>query len=135
LVENLRATLREELEKATWMDPETRKNALAKLNAFRTKIGYPDRWRDYGALTIRPAGFLGNVERASAFETRRQLARIGKPVDRGEWQMTPPTVNAYYDAQMNDINFPAGVLQPPLFDSRLDAAPNYGNTGATIGHE
>jgi endothelin-converting enzyme/putative endopeptidase len=99
------------------------------------KIGYPEKWRDYSALEIRRGDFAGNADRATIFESRRQLAKIGKPVDRTEWQMTPPTVNAYYDPQMNDINFPAGVLQPPLYDPKLDDAPNYGNTGATIGHE
>ena len=99
------------------------------------KIGYPDKWRDYSSLRIERGDFVGNVERATEFESQRQLAKIGKPVDRSEWHMTPPTVNAYYDPQMNDINFPAGVLQPPLFDPKMDDAPNYGNTGATIGHE
>jgi endothelin-converting enzyme/putative endopeptidase len=99
------------------------------------KIGYPDKWRDYSSVTIRPDDFAGNVERATLFESRRQLAKIGKPLDRGEWGMTPPTVNAYYNPQMNDINFPAAVLQPPLFDAKMDDAPNYGNTGGTIGHE
>jgi endothelin-converting enzyme/putative endopeptidase len=99
------------------------------------KIGYPDKWRDYSSIQIARQDYFGNVERATQFESRRELAKIGKPVDRSEWQMTPPTVNAYYDSQMNDINFPAGVLQPPLFDPKLDDAPNYGNTGATMGHE
>ena len=99
------------------------------------KIGYPDKWRDYGPVRVERGDFLGDVDRATEFESQRQLNKIGKPVDRTEWQMTPPTVNAYYDPQMNDINFPAGVLQPPLFDPKLDDAPNYGNTGATIGHE
>ena len=99
------------------------------------KIGYPDKWRDYSSIKIARGDYFGNVERATEFESKRELAKIGKPVDRTEWQMTPPTVNAYYDPQMNDINFPAGVLQPPLFDPKMDDAPNYGNTGATIGHE
>ena len=99
------------------------------------KIGYPDKWRDYGKLEIVRGDELGNVERARQFEFNRQLAKIGKPLDRGEWGMTPPTVNAYYNPQMNDINFPAGVLQPPAFDPKSDAAPNYGDTGGTIGHE
>ena len=102
---------------------------------MRNKVGYPDLWRDYSALTIERSDFFENVSRALRFESRRQAAKIGKPVDRGEWGMSAPTVNAYYDAQMNDINFPAGVLMPPLFDSKLDDAPNYGNTGGTIGHE
>jgi putative endopeptidase len=99
------------------------------------KIGYPDKWRDYSSVLIARNDFFGNVSHAIEFESKRELAKIGKPLDRGEWQMTPPTVNAYYDPQMNDINFPAGVLQPPLFDPKMDDAPNYGNTGATIGHE
>ena len=106
-----------------------------KLHAIVNKVGYPDRWRDYTALTVARDDFAGNVMRGNAFELKRQLAKIGKPLDRGEWGMTPQTVNAYYDAQMNDINFPAGVLQPPLFDPKLDDSPNYGNTGGTIGHE
>jgi putative endopeptidase len=124
-----------DLHDITWMSAETKKRALEKLHGMVNKIGYPDKWRDYSSLEISRTGFLGNVERASVFENKRQLAKIGKPVDRGEWQMSPPTVNAYYDAQMNDMNFPAGVLQPPLFDPKMDDAPNYGNTGATIGHE
>jgi putative endopeptidase len=118
-----------------WMSALTKQQAEAKLRGMRNKIGYPDRWRDYTALEIRRGDFLGNVERSTAFETRRQLVRIGKAVDRDEWDMTPPTVNAYYDAQKNDINFPAGILLPPLYDPKMDDAPNYGNTGSTIGHE
>ncbi|PWU07150.1 MAG: M13 family peptidase [Terriglobia bacterium] len=124
-----------DLEQLTWMGPETRKQALAKLHAIVNKIGYPDKWRDYSSLNIVRGDFLGNANRSTIFESRRDLNKIGKPVDRTEWQITPPTVNAYYDPQMNDINFPAGVLQPPLFDPKMDDAPNYGNTGATIGHE
>ena len=99
------------------------------------KIGYPDKWRDYCSVAISRNDFAGNVERATVFESRRELNKIGKPVDRGEWGMTPPTVNAYYSPRMNDINFPAGVLQPPLYDPKMDDAPNYGDTGGTIGHE
>jgi putative endopeptidase len=124
-----------DLDQLPWMSPETKKQALLKLHAVVNKIGYPDKWRDYSSLNIVRGDFLGNVNRSVIFESRRQLNKIGKPVDRTEWQITPPTVNAYYDPQMNDINFPAGVLQPPLFDPKLDDAPNYGNTGATIGHE
>ena len=102
---------------------------------MRNKIGYPDKWRDYSALTISPDDYFGNVVRAHVFDERRDWAKVGKPVDRSEWDMTPSTVNAYYDDQMNDINFPAGVLQPPLYDPKEDDAPNYGNTGGTIGHE
>jgi putative endopeptidase len=117
------------------MSPATKKQALVKLHGIANKIGYPDKWRDYSSVEIRPDDLLGDVERAGSFEFVRNLNKIGKPLDRTEWQMSPPTVNAYYDAQMNDINFPAGVLQPPLFDPKMDDAPNYGNTGATIGHE
>ncbi len=124
-----------EIRKLDWMGPQTKANALEKLHGIVNKIGYPDKWRDYAALDIRRDDLLGNVQRGDAFEMRRQLAKIGRPVDRGEWAMTPPTVNAYYDPQMNDINFPAGILQPPLFDAKMDDAPNYGNTGGTIGHE
>jgi putative endopeptidase len=124
-----------DLQQLVWMGPETRKQALAKLHAVVNKIGYPDKWRDYSSLNIAHGDFLGNVNRAVIFESKRDLNKIGKPVDRTEWEITPPTVNAYYDPQMNDINFPAGVLQPPLFDPKMDDAPNYGNTGATIGHE
>src|SRR3569833_1951567 len=98
-------------------------------------IVYPDKCRDYSSVVAKPNDLVGNVERATVFESKRELNKIGKPVDKMEWGMTPPTVNAYYNAQMNDINFPAGVLQPPLYDPKLDDAPNYGNTGGTIGHE
>jgi endothelin-converting enzyme/putative endopeptidase len=118
-----------------WMSDKTKQQALVKLHAVANKVGYPDHWRDYTKLDVKTGDFAGNVERASTFEFDRQLAKIGKPLDRSEWQMTAPTVNAYYNPQMNDINFPAGVLQPPLFDPKLDDAPSYGNTGSTIGHE
>lgn len=124
-----------DIQQLPWMGDATKKQALEKLHGMVDKIGYPDKWRDYSNVRIARDDFFGNVSRAVEFESKRQLAKIGKPVDRGEWQMTPPTVNAYYDPQMNDINFPAGVLQPPLFDPKMDDAPNYGNTGATIGHE
>ncbi len=127
--------MEDDINQLTWMGPETKKQALEKLHSVVNKIGYPDKWRDYSTVEIKSNDFLGDVHRAASFETKRQLAKIGKPLDRGEWGMTPPTVNAYYDGQMNDINFPAGVLQPPLYDPKLDDAPNYGNTGGTIGHE
>jgi len=127
--------MQDDINQLTWMGPETKKQALEKLHAVVNKIGYPDKWRDYSSVEIKRADFVGNVQRATMFESRRELAKIGKPLDRGEWGMTPPTVNAYYNPQMNDINFPAGVLQPPLYDPKLDDAPNYGNTGGTIGHE
>ena len=118
-----------------WMSPETKQQALAKLRGIRNKIGYPEKWRDYSSVKIAHNDFLGNVQRATEFERHRGYNKIGRPVDHGEWGMTPPTVNAYYSGQMNDINFPAGVLQPPLYDARIDDAPNYGDTGGTIGHE
>ena len=124
-----------EIKTLDWMTPPTKERALEKLHAIANKVGYPERWRDYSAVDIRRGDFAGNAIRATEFESRRDVAKIGKPVDRGEWGMTPPTVNAYYNPQMNDINFPAGVLQPPLYDPKLDDAPNYGNTGSTIGHE
>ena len=135
MTKQIEQAMQEDIEQLTWMGPDTKKQALEKLHAVVNKIGYPDKWRDYSSIEVRRNDFLGNVLRATEFESKRQLAKIGKPLDRGEWQMTPPTVNAYYDAQMNDINFPAGVLQPPLYDPKLDDAPNYGNTGGTIGHE
>jgi endothelin-converting enzyme/putative endopeptidase len=123
------------IQQLDWMSPATKQQALVKLHGIRNKIGYPDKWRDYSSITIAPADFFGNNTRATEFESHRQLNKVGKPVDRGEWDMSPPTVNAYYNPQMNDINFPAGVLQPPLYDPKEDAAPNYGDTGGTIGHE
>jgi endothelin-converting enzyme/putative endopeptidase len=127
--------MEEDIKGLPWMGEATKKRAIEKLHAVVNKIGYPDKWRDYSSIAVRRDDFFGNVLRAQQFESRRDLAKIGKPVDRGEWYMTPPTVNAYYNAQTNDINFAAGILQPPLFDPRMDDAPNYGNTGATIGHE
>ena len=124
-----------EIKTLDWMTDATKQRALEKLHAIANKVGYPDRWRDYSPVDIKPDDFAGNATRATVFESHRELSKIGKPVDRDEWGMTPPTVNAYYNPQMNDINFPAGVLQPPLFDPKLDDAPNYGNTGSTIGHE
>ena len=124
-----------DIQDLAWMGPESKQQALLKLHTMVNKIGYPDKWRDYSSVRIAPDDFAGDVGRAATFEMHRDLGKIGKPVDRTEWGMTPPTVNAYYNGQMNDINFPAGVLQPPLFDFKLDDAPNYGNTGATIGHE
>ena len=135
MTKEVEKAMEDDLHQISWMGESTKQQALTKLHALTNKIGYPDKWRDYSALSIAPGDFAGNVERSFVFESRRELAKIGKPVDRTEWQMTPPTVNAYYDPQMNDINFPAGVLQPPLFDPKMDDAPNYGNTGATIGHE
>jgi endothelin-converting enzyme/putative endopeptidase len=131
----LERAMDQDIAHLAWMGPETKKQALAKLHAIVNKIGHPDRYRDYGPVTIAPDDFAGDVENARSFEAHRWLAKIGKPVDRGEWFQTPPTVDAYYDPQMNDINFPAGVLLPPLFDPKLDVAPSFGDTGSTIGHE
>jgi putative endopeptidase len=135
MVKEIDAAMAGDIGSLAWMSATTKQQALVKLQAMTNKIGYPDKWRDYSQLEIIRGDEVGNVERARKFEMNRQLAKIGKPVDRGEWDMTPPTVNAYYNPQMNDINFPAGVLQPPAFDPDSDAAPNYGDTGGTIGHE
>jgi len=135
MAQQIEQAMREDIEQLAWMSPATKANALAKLQTVANKIGYPDKWRDYSSVEIKRDDFFGNVERATVFESRRVLAKIGKPVDRGEWGMTAQTVNAYYNPQLNDVNFPAGVLQPPLYDARMDDAPNYGNTGGTIGHE
>ncbi len=135
MVKEIQAAMEQDINTLDWMSPATKQQALLKLHGVANKIGYPDKWRDYSKLEIVRGDELGNVERARKFEFDRDIAKIGKPVDRGEWFMTPPTVNAYYEPQMNDINFPAGVLQPPAFDPSSDAAPNYGDTGGTIGHE
>jgi putative endopeptidase len=135
MVRRIEDAMAKRIEQLDWMSPETKQQALVKLAGIRNKIGYPDRWRDYSAVKIERTEFLGNVQRATEFENRRQIAKIGEPVDHGEWGISPPTVDAYYNPQMNDINFPAGVLQPPLYDAKMDDAPNYGNTGGTIGHE
>jgi endothelin-converting enzyme/putative endopeptidase len=135
MTEQIETAMAEEIQGLDWMSPETKQEALRKLHAIRNKIGYPDKWRDYSALEVKPDDYLGDAERAYLFEEARNWNKLGKPVDLNEWGMTPPTVNAYFNPQMNDINFPAGVLQPPLYDPKEDDAPNYGNTGATIGHE
>ncbi|MGC2764566.1 MAG: M13 family metallopeptidase [Candidatus Acidiferrum sp.] len=135
MVRRIEDSMAVRIQQLDWMGPETKEQALRKLHGIRNKIGYPDKWRDYSTVKISRDDFAGNMARASQFEHHRDFNKIGKPVDRGEWDMSPPTVNAYYNAQMNDINFPAGVLQPPLYDAKMDAAPNYGNTGGTIGHE
>jgi endothelin-converting enzyme/putative endopeptidase len=135
LLDRIRAAYAEDIAHLDWMSDATRQKALAKLDLMSSKIGYPDTWRDYGALAIKRDDALGNRMRAARFESARELAKIGQPVDRGEWSMTPPTINAYYDSQKNDINFPAGILQPPNFDPKWDDAVNYGAIGATMGHE
>jgi putative endopeptidase len=135
LVANLIAAYREEIATLEWMSPETRKRALDKLARFNPKIGYPDKWRDYTSLEIRRDDLAGNVRGATAFEVDRRLAKLGQPIDRDEWGMTPQTVNAYYNPSMNEIVFPAAILQPPFFDMEADDAVNYGAIGAVIGHE
>ncbi|MGO9258254.1 MAG: M13 family metallopeptidase [Bryobacteraceae bacterium] len=135
MTKEIEKAMEADIHQLAWMGEATKQQALVKLHGMVNKIGYPDHWRDYSSVRIERGDFAGDVDRAIEFESRRELAKIGKPVDHTEWQMTPPTVNAYYDPQMNDINFPAGVLQPPLYDPKMDDAPNYGNTGATIGHE
>jgi len=135
LVAHLVEAYRESISQLDWMGEETRAKALAKLDAFTPKIGYPAHWRDYSALEVSADDLLGNVRRAYAFEQDRELAKIGKPIDRDEWFMTPQTVNAYYNPGMNEIVFPAAILQPPFFDADADDAVNYGGIGAVIGHE
>jgi len=135
MVRRIEDAMGQRIRALDWMSPETKQQALTKLAGIRNKIGYPDKWRDYSSVRIVRDDFAGNVERTHQFESRRDINKIGKPVDHGEWDISAPTVDAYYNPQMNDINFPAGVLQPPLYDAKLDDAPNYGNTGGTIGHE
>jgi putative endopeptidase len=135
MTEQIETAMGDEIKSLDWMSPETKAEALRKLHAIRNKIGYPEHWRDYSTLEVKRDDYFGDVLRAYRFEDAREWNKLGKPVDLNEWGMTPPTVNAYFNPQMNDINFPAGVLQPPLYDPKLDDAPNYGNTGSTIGHE
>ncbi len=135
MTEQIETAMQHEIEGLDWMSPQTKAEALRKLHAIRNKIGYPEKWRDYTTLEVKRDDYAGNTERAYRFNQAREWNKLGKPVDRNEWGMTPPTVNAYFNPQMNDINFPAGVLQPPLYDPKEDDAPNYGNTGSTIGHE
>jgi putative endopeptidase len=135
LVANLIEAYRRDIQSLEWMGPETKKKALEKLAKFTPKIGYPETWRDYSKLAIKRDDLVGNMKRASAFENDRQVGKLGKPVDRSEWMMTPQTVNAYYNSGMNEIVFPAAILQPPFFDLEADDAVNYGGIGAVIGHE
>ncbi|ADW67843.1 M13 family metallopeptidase [Granulicella tundricola] len=135
LVAALRKALDQDIQQLPWMSPETKVEAEKKLVAFRQKIGYPETWRDYSKLTVKRDDFVGNLARNSVFERNRNLGRLGKPVDETEWGMTPPTVNAYYNPPQNDINFPAGILQPPFFDNTKDPAVNFGGIGVVIGHE
>ncbi len=135
MVKNIKDALREHIKAITWMDDATKEAALKKLDAIAVKIGYPDKWRDYSKLSIDRASFVGDLRRSSKFSMEREIAKIGKPVDRTEWGMTPQTVNAYYNPLMNEIVFPAGIMQPPFFDFRADDAVNYGGMGVVIGHE
>jgi putative endopeptidase len=135
LVKNVKDTLRERLANLDWMQPKTREEALRKLDKMAVKIGYPSKWRDYSGLAVDGDGYAANALQANEFLTRFDLGKIGKPVDRTEWEMTPPTVNAYYNPNLNEIVFPAGILQPPFFDPEVDDAVNYGAMGMVIGHE
>jgi len=135
LVDNLKKAYEGSINALSWMSDETKKKAQEKLAKFTVKIGYPDQWRDYSALEIKPGDLVGNLTRATEFEYQRNLNKLGKPIDRNEWGMTPQTVNAYYNPEMNEIVFPAAILQPPFFDANADAALNYGGIGAVIGHE
>jgi len=135
MVRRIEEAMGQRIQQLDWMSPETKQQAVLKLQGMRNKIGYPDKWRDYSSVKITATDFVSNVRNATLFESRRRINKIGQLVDHAEWGMTPPTVNAYYNPAMNDINFPAGVLQPPLYDAKMDDAPNYGNTGGTIGHE
>ena len=135
MVQEIEKNLGDDVHSLSWMTPATKQQALLKLRAVANKIGYPDNWIDYSTVRIARGDALGNDERATEFEMHRQLNKIGKPVDHTEWLMTPPTVNAYYNPQENNINFPAGILQPPFYDNRMDAAVNYGGIGSVVGHE
>ena len=135
LVGNLKAAFRERIQSLEWMTPATKEKALAKLEKFNTKIGYPDTWKDYSKLVIAPDDLVGNIRRSSIVEYEREVAKLGKPIDRSEWFMTPQMVNAYYAPSMNEVVFPAAILQPPFFNLQADDAVNYGAIGAVIGHE
>ncbi len=135
MVDALEASLDQDIKTVPWMGEETKKQAKVKLSAIRNKIGYPDKYRDYSSVVIERGDLMGNIARANEFEVHRLLNKIGKPLDRNEWQMTPPEVNAYYDGQYNEIVFPAGILQPPFFDKSMDDAVNFGAIGIVIGHE
>jgi putative endopeptidase len=135
MVHQLEAALKQDISELSWMTPETKKQALEKLSRIDNKIGYPDKWRDYSSVNIVRGDALGNSVRANQFEFNRQLKKIGQPVDRSEWGMSPPTVNAYYNPLENNVNFPAGILQPPFYDQKADDAVNFGGIGVVIGHE
>jgi len=135
MVHDIENAMQKDIDQLDWMTPQTKQRAQEKLHTVVNKIGYPDKWRDYSNYQVVRGDALGNFVRGAEFESHRQINKIGKPVDRGEWGMTPPTVNAYYNPQMNDINFPAGILQPPYYDNNMDDAVNYGDAGGVIGHE
>jgi len=135
MVQAIEGAMREDIGELNWMSDTTKKKAYEKLNAIVNNIGYPDKWRDYSSVVIKRDDYAGNVQRAAAFEVHRVYAKIDKPTDKKDWGMTPPTVNAYYRASMNDINFPAGILQPPFYAKNMDDAVNYGGIGVVIGHE
>ncbi len=135
MVHDIEHEMATDLESVSWMSPETKKQAMIKLHAVANKIGYPDKWRDYSSINIVDNDFFGNWYRSNEFESKRERDKIGKPVDRAEWEMTPPTVNAYYEPTENNINFPAGILQPPFYSNTADDAVNYGAIGVVIGHE
>ncbi|HEV3511782.1 MAG TPA: M13 family metallopeptidase [Candidatus Sulfotelmatobacter sp.] len=135
MVDLLETSLSEDIQNLSWMSDDTKKQAQIKLKAITNKIGYPDKWRDYSSVVIKPGDLLGDVQRADEFESKREINKIDKPLDRTEWGMTPPTVNAYYSASYNEIVFPAGILQPPFFDPKMDDAVNFGGIGLVIGHE
>jgi predicted metalloendopeptidase len=135
MVHAIERAMHDDIESVNWMTPATKEQAMVKLKGIEDKIGYPSHWRDYSSVKVTRDNYLGNVEQASSFELERWVAKIGKPVDRSEWTMTPPTINAYYDPQLNTINFPAGILQPPFFEKTMDDSVNYGAIGMVIGHE
>jgi len=135
LVGQIEKSMREDIASATWMSDATKQQAYAKLAAVANKIGYPEKWRDYSSVVIKRDDYMGDEERARAFEVHRNLNKIGKAVDKSEWGMTPPTVNAYYSPPQNNINFPAGILQPPFYNQKADDAVNLGAIGVVVGHE
>jgi putative endopeptidase len=135
MVEGIKAAMKQDIDAASWMSADTKRAAEVKLNAVADRIGYPEKWRDYSSVKVAREDALGNLQRTTAFERKRDLNKIGKPVDLSEWGMTPPTVNAYYSSNRNNINFPAGILQPPFYQAGRDAAVNYGGAGAVVGHE
>ena len=135
LVAALEKSLGDDIKTLPWMSDDTKKAAEEKLAMIRNKIGYPEKWRDYSSVKVNRDDLIGNLHHATVYERNYEFAKLGKPVDEKEWGMTPPTVNAYYSPSFNDINFPAGILQPPFFDFKIDPAVNFGGIGVVIGHE